>query len=65
MVLGYFIATGIETTVEIGFWIIRKTVTGIYYYVYPEEETVELSKNEIDNLKKEISELKDLVKTSN
>jgi predicted transcriptional regulator len=62
MVLGYLLATGIETAVELSFWIVRKTTSGIYYYVYPEEEKVEMSKKDLEDLKEEISELKELVK---
>ena len=39
MVLGYFIATGIETGVELGFWLVRKTASGIYYMIYGDEES--------------------------
>lgn len=62
MVLGYLFATGIEATVELSFWIVRKTTSGIYYYFYPEEEKIEMNKKELEDLKQEISELKELVK---
>ena len=58
MVLGYFIATGIETGVELSFWVVRKTVSGIYYMIYGEEDTNE---SELKELRREISELKDLI----
>ena len=62
MVLGYFIATGIETTVELGFWLVRKTASGLYYMVYGEtEDNNKISDSEISELRKEISELKDLI----
>ena len=69
MVLGYILATGIETIVELGFWSVRKVGSGVYYYYYGEEEKVDEKKNsiqmtddEIKELRKEISELKDLLK---
>lgn len=56
MVLGYLIATGIETVFELGFWSIRKTATAVYGAFYGEEED-----DEIKELKKEINELKELI----
>jgi uncharacterized membrane protein len=60
MVLGYFIATGIETSVELGFWLVRKTASGIYYMIYGDEESEK--EDELKELRREISELKDLIK---
>ena len=34
MVLGYFIATGIETVIELGFWSLRKTSSALYNAIY-------------------------------
>lgn len=69
MVLGYFIATGIETIIELGFWSVRKVGSGLYYYYYGEEEKeekkdshIQMTEEEIKELRKEISELKDLIK---
>ena len=69
MVLGYFIATGIETIVELGFWSVRKVGSGLYYYYYGEEEkeddknnNIQMTEEEIKELRNEISELKDLIK---
>ena len=69
MVLGYILATGIETIVELGFWSVRKVGSGLYYYYYGEEEkeddkknNIQMSEEEIKELRKEISELKDLIK---
>ncbi len=69
MVLGYILATGIETIVELGFWSVRKVGSGLYYYYYGEEEkeddknnNIQMTEEEIKELRKEISELKDLIK---
>lgn len=69
MVLGYILATGIETIVELGFWSVRKVGSGIYYYYYGEQEkedekknNIQMTDDEIKELRKEISELKDLLK---
>ena len=66
MVLGYILATGIETIVELGFWSVRKVGSGIYYYYYGEEEKkdshIQMTEEEIKELRKEIVELKDLLK---
>lgn len=65
MVFGYFIATGIETLIELGFWSIRKVGSGIYYYYYGEQEEkngIQMTEEEIKELRKEIGELKDLLK---
>ena len=69
MVLGYILATGIETVVELGFWSVRKVGSGLYYYYYGEEEkeddknnNIQMTEEEIKELRKEISELKDLIK---
>ena len=59
MVFGYLIATGIETGIELGFWLTKKTVNGIYYMIYGEQE--EIQENEIKKLHDEIAELKDLI----
>lgn len=60
--MGYLIATGIETVVELGFWSLRKAGSALYYVFYGEEEnTIQMSDNEIKELRKEISELKDLI----
>lgn len=61
MVLGYLIATGIETVFELGFWSIRKTATAVYGAFYGEEEEEEIKMSEIKELKKEINELKELI----
>ena len=68
MVLGYILATGIETIVELGFWSVRKVGSGIYYYYYGNEEEekvkkrIQMTDEEIKELRKEIGELKDLIK---
>lgn len=70
MVLGYIIATGIETIVELGFWSVRKVGSGIYYYYYGNEEeekvknSIQMTDEEIKELRKEIGELKDLIKVN-
>ena len=63
MVMGYLIATGIETVLELGFWSVRKVGSALYYAVYggEEESTIQMSDSEIKELRKEISELKDLL----
>lgn len=62
MVLGYLIATGIETVFELGFWSIRKTSSAVYGAFYgEEEEDDEIKMSEIKELKKEINELKELI----
>ena len=65
MVFGYFIATGIETLIELGFWSIRKVGSLVYYSYYGEEEEkngIQMTEEEIKELRKEIGELKDLLK---
>jgi hypothetical protein len=62
MVLGYFIATGIETGVELGFWLVRKTASGIYYMIYGEGYKEQDQEQELKELRREVSELKDLIK---
>ena len=66
MVFGYIIATGIETLIELGFWSIRKVGSVVYYSYYGEEEKekngIQMTEEEIKELRKEISELKDLIK---
>lgn len=74
MVLGYIIATGIETVVELGFWSMRKVGSGLYYYYYGDEEEekekekekngIQMTEEEIKELRKEIGELKDLLKVN-
>ena len=67
MVLGYFIATGIETLIELGFWSIRKVGSLVYYSYYGEEEEkngIQMTEEEIKELRKEIGELKDLLKVN-
>lgn len=70
MVLGYILATGIETIVELGFWSVRKVGSGIYYYYYGNEEeekvknSIQMTDDEIKELRKEIGELKDLIKVN-
>lgn len=73
MVLGYLIATGIETGLELGFWTIRKLVNGIYTMTYsnqqdekPElEELQQQQQEQLKALRDEIGELKELIKLSN
>lgn len=60
MVLGYFIATGIETGVELSFWLARKAASGIYYLVYG--AGTERREVDIKELREELKELKDLLK---
>ena len=62
MVLGYFIATGIETGVEISFWLARKAASGIYYLVYGAETDKETDTEQIKELRLELKEVKDLLK---
>ena len=65
MVLGYILATGIETIVELGFWSIRKVGSVVYYSYYGEEEEkngIQMTEEEIKELRKEIGELKELLK---
>ena len=67
MVFGYFIATGIETLIELGFWSIRKVGSLVYYSYYGEEEEkngIQMTEEEIKELRKEIGELKDLLKVN-
>ena len=68
MVFGYFIATGIETLIELGFWSIRKVGSVVYYSYYGEEEEekngIQMTEEEIKELRKEIGELKDLLKVN-
>ena len=68
MVFGYFIATGIETLIELGFWSIRKVGSVVYYSYYGEEEKekngIQMTEEEIKELRKEIGELKDLLKVN-
>ena len=61
MVLGFIIATGIETVVELGFWGTRKMISGIYYMIYGKEEEEE-NVEDLKSLRKEISELKEIIK---
>ena len=63
MVLGYFIATGIETAIELGFWSVRKIGSAIYWSFYGDEpkKEIQMTDDEIKELRKEISELKDLL----
>lgn len=63
MVLGYFIATGIETIIELGFWSLKKTYSALYNTVYgktPDDNTI--SKSEIASLHKELQSLKELLR---
>jgi len=69
MVFGYFIATGIETLIELGFWSIRKMGSVVYYSYYGEEKeeeknAIQMTEEEIKELRKEIGELKDLLKVN-
>ena len=67
MVFGYFIATGIETLIELGFWSIRKVGSLVYYSYYGEEEEkngIQMTEEEIKELRKEIGELKELLKVN-
>lgn len=68
MVFGYIIATGIETLIELGFWSIRKVGSVVYYSYYGEEEEekngIQMTEEEIKELRKEIGELKDLLKVN-
>lgn len=69
MVLGYLIATGIETGLELSFWTIRKLVNGIYTMTYgnQQDENPELEEQQehLKALRDEIGELKELIKLSN
>jgi len=64
MVLGYFIATGIETGVELSFWLARKAASGIYYLVYGAGTERREEEVDIKELREELKELKDLLKKS-
>jgi glycogen synthase len=65
MVLGYLIATGIETGLELGFWSLRKLFNGIYTITYGNDEDEsrekEEEKKELKALREEITELKELI----
>jgi len=63
MVLGFFIATGIETVIELGFWSFRKIGSVVYWSFYGDEpkNDIQMTDDEIKELRKEISELKDLL----
>lgn len=70
MVLGYFIATGIETVIELGFWSLRKTSSALYNAIYggnkaDDNKNINITKEEFAALHKEISELKQLIKAKN
>ena len=58
MVFGYFIATGIETLIELGFWSIRKVGSLVYYSYYGEEEEekngIQMTEEEINTKNEEI-----------
>lgn len=62
MVFGYLLATGIETTVELSVWGVKKIGSFVYYAMYPEEEVETETERELRELRKEIGELKDLIK---
>ena len=69
MVLGFLIATGIETVFELSFWSIRTISKGIYYSVYGNKEheqnnslSAPITQIEYNELRNEISELKKLLK---
>lgn len=64
MVVGYLIATGIETILELGFWSVRKAGSVIYNVVYGEkqdEHPIQMSELGIKELRKEIGELKEMI----
>ena len=67
MVFGYLLGTGIETILELGFWSLKKVGSALYYSYYGENEekdstTIQMTDDEIKELRKEIVELKDLLK---
>lgn len=53
--LGYLFAMGVEAAVELSFWAIKKTASGVYYLVYgngeDEHEKTKLTPEEIEKLK--------------
>jgi hypothetical protein len=66
MVLGYLIATGLETAVELSVWAVSKTARGVYYWVYPPEEPEESKettaiKEELVALRKELADIKEII----
>ena len=69
MVLGYLIATSIETGLELGFWTMRKLLNGIYTMTYgnkqDEKHGLEEQQEHLKALRNEIGELKELIKHSN
>ncbi|MGI9555202.1 MAG: hypothetical protein ACR2M6_04420 [Vampirovibrionia bacterium] len=53
--LGYLLAIGFEAAVELSFWAIKKTASGVYYLVYgdgeEEHQKTKLTEEEIEKLK--------------
>ncbi len=66
MVIGYFIATSIETVIELGFWSLRKTASALYTTVYGvNKKELIVTREEFARLHKEITELKEIIKAKN